>query len=153
MTQTRLRENTIGEGIYNRIKEYDIISRKVHLSNLSAEHKALYVKYKNMINKRNSLNNGDNREKQNKLAIDGMKKIRAERPKEQQKEQRKPYDEKYQAKRRERAVITLQRQYRANKKAEGEKIAKEILNDIFDNSLNYKLENGELKKKRGRKIT
>ena len=92
---TRLRENPIGEHIYNRIKEYDITSRKVFLKTLSTEHKELYNKYKNMINKRNSLSNEENKEKANTAAKKGMKTLRATRPKEQQKEQRKPYDATY----------------------------------------------------------
>jgi len=35
--------NPIGENIYNRIKEFDIISRKVFLSNLSNEHRAFII--------------------------------------------------------------------------------------------------------------
>jgi hypothetical protein len=48
---SRLRENPIGEHIYNRIKEYDMVSRKVFLSNLPEDQMALYNKYKNMLNK------------------------------------------------------------------------------------------------------
>ena len=50
---------------------------------------------KNMINKRNSLSNEENKEKANTAAKKGMKTLRATRPKEQQKEQRKPYDATY----------------------------------------------------------
>lgn len=153
MTQTRLRENPKGKEIYDKIKEYDMTNRKKYLNDLSQEDRELYNKYKNAENKRNSLKRGDNREKQNQLAIKGMKKIRGERPKEQQKAQRKPYDEKYQAKQREKAATTIQRRYRAKRREEGEGIAKDILNDVINNSLNYKIVDGELKKKRGRKIT
>ena len=153
---TRLRENTIGEHIYNRIKEYDMISRKVFLKTLSTEHRELYNKYKNMINKRNSLNNDENRENANTAARKGMQKIRATRPKEQQKEQRKPYDAKYNEKRkmtREQAAQIIQKQYKAKKnKEEATTAVKDILNDILDLVPNMKIVNGELKAKRGRKI-
>ena len=153
----RLRENPIGEHIYNRIKEYDMTSRKVFFKTLSTEHKELYNKYKNMINKRNSLKNEDNKENANTAAREGMKTLRATRPKEQQKEQRKPYDAKYYKKQkmtREQAAQVIQKQYKAKKnKQEGEAISKDIINDIINSSFNYKLVDGELKKKRGRKMT
>ncbi len=147
MTQMRMRENPIGQGIYEKIKEYDIISRRVFLSNLTEDQKKLYNKYKNMINKRNSLNNDGNRERQNKQAKEGMKRIRAERPKEEQKAQRKAYDEKYQVKKKlskEEASQIIQRQYRAKKqREEGETIVKDILGDIINNVSNLKVVNGE----------
>ena len=91
--------NSIGESIYNRIKDYDITSRKIFLGNLSAEHRTLYNKYSAVIRKRNSLLNADNKTRQNEKAREGMQKIRAARPKEQIKEQRQPYDAKYEIKR------------------------------------------------------
>ena len=39
-----VKENPIGESIYNRIKDYDISSRKVYFKTITAEHKALYDK-------------------------------------------------------------------------------------------------------------
>jgi hypothetical protein len=154
---TRLKENPIGEHIYNRIKEYDITSRKVFLNNLTEDQRTLYNKYKNMVNKRNSLNKEDNREKANTAAQKGMEKLRATRPKEHQKEQRKPYDTKYNEKRRmtrEQAATVIQKQYKAQKqnREEATAAAKDILNDILDVVPNLKLVNGELKAKRGRKI-
>ena len=153
---TRLKENPIGESIYNRIIDYDIISRKVFLSNLAEEQRILYNKYKNMINKRNSLNNNGHRENQNKKALEGMQRLRATRPKDQKKEQRKPWDMKYNEKRKmtkEEAAQIIQRQYKSKKnKEEGEAITKDILIDIINSSFDYKLSDGELKKKRGRKL-
>ena len=152
---TRLKENPIGESIYNRIIDYDIISRKVFLTNLTEEQRILYNKYKNMINKRNSLKNDGNRENQNKQAKEGMQRLRATRPKEQIKEQRKPWDKTYRINHKmtkEEAAQIIQRQYKAKKnKEEGETISKDILNDIINNSFNYKMVDGEIKKKRGRK--
>jgi len=153
---SRLRENTIGESIYNRIKEYDMTSRKVFLKTLSTEHRELYNKYSAVVRKRNSLNKDENREKANTAAKEGMKALRATRPKEQQKEQRKPYDAKYEIKRKmtkTEAATLIQKQYRQKKnKEEATTTAKDILNDIIDSSFNKKLVNGELKAKRGRKL-
>ena len=157
---SRLRENPIGESIYNRIKEYDMTSRKVFLKTLSTEHRELYNKYSAVVRKRNSLNKEDNREKANTAAQKGMEKLRATRPKEQQKEQRKPYDSKYEIKRKmtkEQAAKIIQKQYKQNKvqkqnREEATAAAKDILNNILDVVPNLKLVNGELKKKRGRKI-
>lgn len=157
---SRLRENPIGEHIYNRIKDYDMTSRKVFFKTLSTEHKELYNKYKNMINKRNSLNNEENKEKANTAAKEGMKKIRETRPKEQQKEQRKPYDKKYYEKKKlskEEAAKIIQKQYKQNKaqkqnREEATAAAKDILNDILDAVPNLKIVDNQLKKKRGPKI-
>ncbi len=153
---SRLRENPIGEQIYNRIKEYDITSRKVFLRTLSTEHRALYNKYSAVVRKRNSLKNGENKEKANTAAKEGMKILRSTRPKEEQKEQRKPYDDKYRLKRkmtRTEAAIVIQKQYKQNKnREEATTIAKDILNNILDVVPNLKMVNGELKAKRGRKV-
>ena len=153
---SRLRENPIGENIYNRIKEYDMTSRKVFLKTLSTEHRELYNKYSAVVRKRNSLNKEENKEKANTAAREGMKKIRETRPKEQQKEQRKQYDAKYEIKRKmtkEQAAKIIQKQYKQKKnRDEATTIAKDILNDILDVVPNLKMVNGELKPKRGRKI-
>ena len=153
---SRLRENPIGESIYNRIKEYDMTSRKEFLKTLSTEARDLYNKYSAVVRKRNSLNKEENKEKANTAAREGMKKIRETRPKEQQKEQRKQYDAKYEIKRKmtkEQAAKIIQKQYKQKKnRDEATTIAKDILNDILDVVPNLKMVNGELKAKRGRKI-
>lgn len=148
--------NTIGESIYNRIKEYDMTSRKIFLGNLSAEHRTLYNKYSAVMRKRKSLSNPKNKETSNENAKIGMQTIRVKRPKEVQKEQRKPYDVKYELKRKEAAQV-IQRKIRelkakSNARAESTEIARDILNDIISNVPNMKIQNGELKKKRGRKV-
>ena len=76
------------------------------------------------------------------------------------KQQRKPWDTKYNAKRkltRNEASAVIQRQYRKSKlqqakRAEATSIATSILNDLIDIAPNRKVVNGELKKKRGRKV-
>ena len=65
---SRLRENPIGEQIYNRIKEYDMTSRKEFLKTLSTEARDLYNKYSAVVRKRNSLNKEENKEKANTAA-------------------------------------------------------------------------------------
>ena len=153
---SRLRENPIGEHIYNRIKDYDMTSRKVFLKTLSTEQRELYNKYSAVVRKRNSLNKEENKVNANTAAREGMKKIRETRPKEQQKEQRKQYDAKYEIKRKmtkEQAAKIIQKQYKQKKnRDEATTIAKDILNDILDVVPNLKMVNGELKAKRGRKI-
>ena len=148
--------NTIGESIYNRIKDYDMTSRKVFLGNLSKEHRELYTKYSNVMRKRKSLSNPEKRQTSNENAKIGMQTIRAKRPKEVQKEQRKPYDAKYELKRKEAAQV-IQRKIRelkakSNARVESTTIARDILNDIISNVPNLKLVDGEVKKKRGRKV-
>ena len=84
-----------------------------------------------------------------------MKTLRSTRPKEEQKEQRKPYDTKHRLKRkmtRTEAAIVIQKQYKQNEnREEATTIAKDILNDILDVVPNFKMVKGELKPKRGRK--
>jgi hypothetical protein len=153
---SRMRQNPIGESIYNRIKEYDMTSRKVFLKTLSTEDRELYNKYSAVLRKKKSLEKEENKEKANIAAREGMKTLRSTRPKEQQKEQRKPYDTKYELKRkmtRTEAATLIQKQYRQKKnREEGTTIAKNILNDILDVVPNLKMVKGELKAKRGRKI-
>ena len=141
--------NTIGESIYNRIKDYDMTSRKVFLGNV-------YTKYSNVMRKRKSLSNPEKRQTSNENAKIGMQTIRAKRPKEVQKEQRKPYDAKYELKRKEAAQV-IQRKIRelkakSNARVESTTIVRDILNDIISNVPNLKLVDGEVKKKRGRKV-
>ena len=69
-----------------------------------------------------------------------MKALREKRTKKEISQQRKPYDQKYNIKRRlnkEQAAALIQRQFRKNKqeqesKKEASKIAADILNDIID---------------------
>ncbi len=113
-----MRENPIGERIYNRIQDYDLVSRKVFLNNLSSEHRALCNKYSAVVRKRNSLKNEANKEAAREAARTGMKKLREIRPKEHQQQQRKPYAEKYGITRRlsrEEASTIIRKQYREMK--------------------------------------
>ncbi len=63
----------------------------------------------------------------------GMQDLRGKRPKEEQKEKRKPYDEKYEIKRRlsrEQASTIIQKQYRKMKK---DKQEIKTINNLFSN--------------------
>jgi hypothetical protein len=156
-----VKENPIGESIYNRIKDYDITSRKVYFKTISAEHKALYDKYNTFVRGQRRNSRYGNQELAREKAKEGMKKLREDRSKDELKQQRKPWDTKYNAKRklsRDEASTVIQRQYRKSKqqqakRAEATSIATSILNDLIDIAPNMKIVNGELKKKRGRKIT
>ncbi len=156
-----VKENPIGESIYNRIKDYDITSRKVYFKTISAEHKALYDKYNTFVRGQRRNTRYGNQELAREKAKEGMKKIREDRSKDELKQQRRPWDTKYNAKRklsRDEASTVIQRQYRKSKqqqakRAEATSIATSILNDLIDAAPNMKVVNGELKKKRGRKIT
>ena len=111
-----VKENPIGESIYNTIKEYDESARKQYFKTVSAEHKALYDQYNAFIrNQRRKLRYGDEATAREN-AKEGMKKLREDRNKEEIKQQRKPWDLKYNAKRkltRDEATTIIQRQYPA----------------------------------------
>ncbi len=162
----RVYNNTIGESIYNQIKDFDKVSRMVFLKNLPTETRKLYEKFLVVQRQRRYKENTDNKEKANEAAKLGMQKLRETRPKTDIKEQRRPWDIKYETKRkmsREEAATVIQKEVRRNraekqmqikaqaKKKEANTIASSILNDIFDVVPNMKIVNGELKKKRGRK--
>jgi hypothetical protein len=133
--------NPIGESIYNRIREYDITSRKEFFKTISAEDKILYEKYNTYIRgkNRNPRYNGDiafAREEAKK----GMKALREKRTKDEISKQRKPYDQKYNIKRRlnrEQAATIIQRQFKkkqqeAEQKKEAFNIVGDVLNNIID---------------------
>ena len=156
-----IKENSIGESIYNRIKDYDIKSRKAFFKTISAEHKALYDKYNVFVRGQRRNPRYGNQELAREKAKAGMRKLREDRGTEHLKQQRKAWDAKYNAKRklsREEASTVIQRQYRKTKqqqakRAEATSIASSIINDLVDTAPNMKVVNGELKKKRGRKIS
>lgn len=141
--------NPIGESIYNKIKDYDINSRKSFFKTISAEDKILYEKYNTYIRgkNRNPRYNGDI-ETAREEAKKGMKALREKRTKDEISQQRKPYDQKYNIKRRlnkEEAATIIQRQFKKKQqKKEALNIVGDILNDIIDIVPN------ELKKKRNR---
>jgi len=154
-----VKENPIGESIYNQIKDYDIKSRKEFFKTISAEHKALYDKYNVFVRGQRRNPRYGNQELAREKAKEGMKKLREDKSKDELRQQRKPWDTKYNAKRklsRDEASTIIQRQYRKTKqqkalRAEATTAVSSILNDLINTAPNMKVVNGELKKKRGRK--
>lgn len=147
-----VKENPIGESIYNKIKDYDIKQRKDFFKTISKEHKDLYDKY-------NTFKRGQNRnpryggdlDKARDKAMEGMKRLRESRSKEELQKQRKPWDTKYNAKRKltpDEASTVIQRQYRrkalrqATNKLEAMKTGSSMIDDLFKNTLNSIPERG-----------
>lgn len=164
---SRVYNNTVGESIYKQIQDYDKVSRMVFLKNLPSESRKLYEKFLVAQRQRRYKESSDNKEKANEAAKLGMQKLRETKPKEVLKEQRKPWDIKYETKRRmtrDEAASVIQRGVRKNraeklmitraqaKKKEANTIASSILDDILNVVPNMKIVNGELKKKRGRRV-
>jgi transposase len=163
----RVYNNTVGESIYKQIQDFDKVSRTVFLKNLPSETRELYKKFLVAQRQRRYKESSDNKVKANEAAKLGMQKLRETKPKEEIKIQRKPWDIKYETKRklpRDEAATVIQREVRKNraeklmitraqaKKKEANTIASSILDDIIDSVYDKKIVNGELKKKRGRKL-
>ena len=156
---TRTRDNIIGREIYERIKDLTNPQRIEYFKNVSTEHKELYKKYNNVVRQQKYKQDETKKATANEKAREGMKTLRQTRTPEEVKkhlEIRKIYDNKYEVKRkmtREEASSVIQKQYRKNKaKKEINKIATVILDDIINNVFDKKIVNGEIKKKRGRKL-
>ena len=164
---SRVYNNTVGESIYKQIQDYDKVSRMVFLKNLPSETRKLYEKFLVAQRQRRYKESSDNKVKANEAAKLGMQKLRITKPKEVIKEQRKPWDIKYETKRRmtrDEAASVIQREVRKNraeklmitraqaKKKEANTIASSILDDILNVVPNMKIVNGELKNKRGRRV-
>ncbi len=161
---TRNRDNIIGREIYERIKDLTNPQRIEYFKNVSTEHKELYKKYNNVVRQQKYKQDEAKKAIANEKSKQGMKTLRQSRNPEEVKkhlEIRKTYDNKYEVKRkmtRNEASSVIQKQYRKNKeeqkkKKEAQAIATDILNDIIENSFNKKLVNGEIKLKRGRKLS
>jgi hypothetical protein len=156
---TRTRDNIVGREIYERIKDLTNPQRIEYFKNVSTEHKELYKKYNNVVRQQKYKQDEAKKATANEKAREGMKTLRQTRTPEEVKkhlEIRKIYDNKYEVKRkmtREEASSVIQKQYRKNKaKKEINKIATVILDDIINNVFDKKIVNGEIKKKRGRKL-
>ena len=153
----RIADHTIGKAIYERIKDYDIVSRKVFLKGLSEDHRKKYDNYLNKLYQDKYKSNTENKEKAAERARNGMKNLREERTETEIKQQRKPWDEKYNEKRKmtkQQAASKIQAQFR--KKQEAKSIVLSILDDIIDKAPNMKVVDGKvpgkLVKRRGRKF-
>ena len=115
----RVYNNTIGESIYNQVQDFDKNSKIIFLKNLPTETRKLYEKFLTAQRQRRYKENADNKEKANEAAKLGMKKLRETRPKEELKQQRKPWDIKYESTKRklsrDEAATVIQRKVRRNK--------------------------------------
>ena len=156
---TRTRDNIVGREIYERIKDLTNPQRIEYFKNVSTEHKELYKKYNNVVRQQKYKQDEAKKATANEKAREGMKTLRQTRTPEEVKkhlEIRKIYDNKYEVKRKmtkEEASSVIQKQYRKNKaKKEINKMATVILDDIINNVFDKKIVNGEIKKKRGRKL-
>jgi len=159
----RIRDNVIGREIFERIKDFSRDDKAEYIKNLSAENKDFYRRYYNSYRQQKYKQDEAKKAIANDRAKEGMKKMRDIRTPEEVKQYlqlRKNYDKKYEVKRKmtkQEASTIIQRQYRKNKeeqkkKQEVQTIAKDILTDIIGDVFNKKIVNGELKKKRGRKL-
>jgi uncharacterized membrane-anchored protein len=157
----RVYNNTVGESIYKQIQDYDKVSRMVFLKNLPSESRKLYEKFLVAQRQRRYKESSDNKEKANEAAKLGMQKLRETKPKEVLKIQRKPWDIKYEVKRklsREEAASVIQRGVRKNKvnkqdqqdKTTIKAITNIIGNKMVDDLVNNYLQQLPEKRKPGR---
>jgi len=134
----RVYNNTIGESIYNQIKDFDKVSRMVFLKNLPTETRKLYEKFLVVQRQKKYKENTDNKEKANEAAKLGMQKLRETRPKTDIKNQRKIWDKKYEVKRklsREQAATVIQRKVRKNKVDQQDKTTIKAITNIIGNKM------------------
>ena len=134
----RVYNNTVGESIYKQIQDYDKVSRTVFLKNLPSETRKLYEKFLVAQRQRRYKESSDNKEKANEAAKIGMQKLRETKPKEVLKIQRKPWDNKYEVKRRmtrEQAASVIQRGVRRNKEDQRDKTTIKAVTNIIGNKM------------------
>jgi len=138
------------EEVYNKVQSFkkDIKSRNEFLKTLSDSLKIAYRKYSNSIRQKKYNEKPENKEKMNEKRNEHLKKLRKNEPvkyKEQNIKDVKAFREREKVK--EKVILK-----KINDNKEGIEISKDILRDILDAVPNLKLVNGEIKKKRGRKI-
>lgn len=134
----RVYNNTVGESIYKQIQDYDKVSRMVFLKNLPSESRKLYEKFLVAQRQRRYKESSDNKEKANEAAKLGMQKLRETKPKEVLKNQRIPWDNKYEVKRRmtrEQAASVIQRGVRKNKQDQQDKTTIKAITNIIGNKM------------------
>ena len=143
----RVYNNTVGESIYKQIQDYDKVSRMVFLKNLPSETRKLYEKFLVAQRQRRYKESSDNKVKANEAAKSGMQKLRETKPKEVLKIQRKPWDNKYEVKRRmtrEQAASVIQRGVRKNKVDQQDKTTIKAITNIIGNKMADDLVNNYL---------
>ena len=135
---SRVYNNTVGESIYKQIQDFDKVSRLVFLKNLPSETRKLYEKFLVAQRQRRYKESSDNKVKANEAAKLGMQKLRITKPKEEIKVQRKPWDNKYEVKRRmtrEQAASVIQRGVRRNKADQQDKTTIKAITNIVGNKM------------------
>ena len=134
----RVYNNTIGESIYKQIQDFDKVSKMVFLKNLPTETRKLYEKFLVAQRQRRYKESSDNKVKANEAAKLGMQKLRETKPKEVIKTQRKPWDDKYEVKRRmtrEQAATVIQRGVRKNREDQRDKTTIKAVTNIIGNKM------------------
>lgn len=143
----RVYNNTVGESIYKQIQDYDKVSRMVFLKNLPSETRKLYEKFLVAQRQRRYKESSDNKVKANEAAKIGMQKLRETKPKEVLNQQRKPWDNKYEVKRRmtrEQAASVIQRGVRRNRADQQDKTTIKAITNIIGNKMADDLVNNYL---------
>ena len=134
----RVYNNTVGESIYKQIQDFDKVSRTVFLKNLPSETRELYKKFLVAQRQRRYKESSDNKVKANEAAKLGMQKLRETKPKEEIKIQRKPWDIKYETKRklsRDEAATVIQRGVRRNRADQRDKTTIKAVTNIIGNKM------------------
>ena len=134
----RVYNNTVGESIYKQIQDLDKVSRTVFLKNLPSETRKLYEKFLVAQRQRRYKESSDNKVKANEAAKLGMQKLRETKPKEEIKIQRKPWDIKYETKRklsRDEAATVIQRGVRRNRADQRDKTTIKAVTNIIGNKM------------------
>jgi len=134
----RVYNNTVGESIYKQIQDLDKVSRTVFLKNLPSETRKLYEKFLVAQRQRRYKESSDNKVKANEAAKLGMQKLRETKPKEEIKIQRKPWDIKYEVKRklsRDEAATVIQRGVRKNREDQRDKTTIKAVTNIIGNKM------------------
>ena len=134
----RVYNNTVGESIYKQIQDFDKVSRTVFLKNLPTETRKLYEKFLVAQRQRRYKESSDNKVKANEAAKLGMQKLRETKPKEEIKIQRKPWDIKYETKRklsRDEAATVIQRGVRRNRADQRDKTTIKAVTNIIGNKM------------------
>ena len=134
----RVYNNTVGESIYKQIQDLDKVSRTVFLKNLPSETRKSYEKFLVAQRQRRYKESSDNKVKANEAAKLGMQKLRETKPKEEIKIQRKPWDIKYEVKRklsRDEAATVIQRGVRRNRADQRDKTTIKAVTNIIGNKM------------------
>jgi hypothetical protein len=134
----RVYNNTVGESIYKQIQDFDKVSKMVFLKNLPSETRKLYEKFLVAQRQRRYKESSDNKVKANEAAKLGMQKLRETKPKDVIKEQRKPWDIKYETKRklsRDEAATVIQRGVRKNREDQRDKTTIKAVTNIIGNKM------------------